>query len=213
MATGKTLVPLPEPDRIGTRPLESVIQDRRTRREFGGGALTLPNAGQLMWSAQGETGADGQRAAPSAGGHWPLEICLVARRIDGLAAGAYTYLPADHSLRSGRVGDHGPALAEAAIGEQPWLAQPAAIIVLGADVASMNDAFADQPPLGQRGFRYASMEVGHAAQNIYLQAEAQGLAVVLVAGFDDTMVTDLGLLAPHSPPLALLAVGGRKEDT
>jgi SagB-type dehydrogenase family enzyme len=41
---------------------------------------------------------------------------------------------------------------------------------------------------GQRGIRYVHMEVGHAAQNVYLQAEALGLGSTFVGAFDDERV-------------------------
>ena len=38
---------------------------------------------------------------------------------------------------------------------------------------------------GDRGIRYVHMEVGHAAQNIYLQAVALGLGTVVIGAFHD----------------------------
>jgi SagB-type dehydrogenase family enzyme len=60
---------------------------------------------------------------------------------------------------------------------------------------------------GKRGRRYVHIEVGHAAQNVYLQATARGLATVLVGAFDDTEVQEvLGLPSDHAP-LGLMALG------
>ena len=51
------------------------------------------------------------------------------------------------------------------------------------------------------------MEVGHAAQNIYLQAEALGLGTTVVGAFRDGKVAELlGLPAAEEPP-AILAAG------
>ncbi len=38
---------------------------------------------------------------------------------------------------------------------------------------------------GERGVRYVHMEVGHAAQNVYLQAVSLGLGTVVVRPFSD----------------------------
>jgi SagB-type dehydrogenase family enzyme len=58
-----------------------------------------------------------------------------------------------------------------------------------------------------RGPRYVYIEVGHAAQNLALQAVALGLGSVPVGAFDDGKVKDvLGVPQDHEP-LYLLPVG------
>jgi nitroreductase len=55
------------------------------------------------------------------------------------------------------------------------------------------------------------MEVGHAAENLLLQAVALGLGGVVVGAFYDTRVQEtLGLPKDHKP-LYLLPVGHPKE--
>lgn len=62
---------------------------------------------------------------------------------------------------------------------------------------------------GKRGRRYVHMEVGHAAQNVYLQAEARGLVTLVMGAFDDARVQAvLGLPDDHQP-LGLMPVGPR----
>jgi len=53
------------------------------------------------------------------------------------------------------------------------------------------------------------MQVGHAAQNAYLQATALGLGLVFVGGFSDDRIQALSpaLLSQGYRPLGLLAVG------
>ena len=60
---------------------------------------------------------------------------------------------------------------------------------------------------GERAPRYVHMEVGHAAQNVYLQAGALGLGTTMVGAFDDeALARELELVAQEKP-LALLPVG------
>jgi SagB-type dehydrogenase family enzyme len=63
---------------------------------------------------------------------------------------------------------------------------------------------------GQRGRRYVHMEVGHAAQNVYLRATAQGLGTVMVGAFDDKEVQKVLSLPADHEPLGLMPMGHRR---
>ena len=60
---------------------------------------------------------------------------------------------------------------------------------------------------GQRAPRYVHMEVGHAAQNVYLQAAALGLGTTMVGAFRDEELARALALPRREKPLALLPVG------
>jgi SagB-type dehydrogenase family enzyme len=60
---------------------------------------------------------------------------------------------------------------------------------------------------GERGVRYAHMEVGHVAQNVYLQAGALNLGTVLVGAFDDRAVKRVLQLPQEEEPLGLMPLG------
>ena len=63
------VVNLPKPEVKGKISLEEAIKKRRCVRSYKDKALSLKQLSQLLWSADGITGARGyQRAAPSAGG-------------------------------------------------------------------------------------------------------------------------------------------------
>jgi len=62
---------------------------------------------------------------------------------------------------------------------------------------------------GKRGRRYVHMEVGHAAENVYLQAEARGLGTLIMGAFNDEQVqVVLDLPADHQP-IGLMPIGPR----
>ena len=63
---------------------------------------------------------------------------------------------------------------------------------------------------GERGIRYVHIEVGHAAQNVCLQAEALGLGVCMVGAFHDGRVRELLNLPDEAEPLYLVPVGRRR---
>jgi SagB-type dehydrogenase family enzyme len=191
---------LPPPALAGPMPVEQALQRRRSVRRFAGRPLALADVAQLLWAAQGVTDARGHRTAPSAGALYPLEVWLVAGTVDGLAAGAYPYRPAEHALARGAAGDLRAALAAATRG-QPWVADAPALLVIAADVARTS------PRYGDRAERYVQIEAGAAAQNVCLQCAARGLATVCVGAFDEARLREpLGLPAERMV-LALMPVG------
>lgn len=199
-AEGPTAIPLPPPERAAGPALAATLARRRSVRAWSGGALALTEVGQLLWAAQGVTAFRGSRTAPSAGALYPLELDLVAWRVDGLAPALCRYLPAGHALerRAGAV----PAreLASAAH-DQEWLAGAAAVIAVSAVPRRTAARY------GSRAERYVAIEVGHVAQNVYLQAVGLGLGTVIVGAFDDLRVANLLGLATGEHPFALLPVG------
>lgn len=202
---------LPEPALDGTVSLETAIANRRSVRDLGPG-IDLEEIGQLLWAAQGVTRpmpeppgwaygewTGGLRAAPSAGALYPLELYLVAVQVDGLEAGLYHYRPAEHALT--RVGAADPdGLASAALGQRVISQAPAVVIVTGIYQRTA-------VKYGNRAERYVHIEVGAAAENLYLQAEALALGTVFIGAFrDDAVARTLGLPADHVP-LGIMPVG------
>lgn len=191
---------LPTPDSRAGHSLERALAERRSLRDFASTPLELSELGQLLWAAQGITAARSFRTAPSAGALYPLEIFVVAGAVDGLTEGVYRYQPRSHRLEPIAGGDHRQALGQAALG-QNWLADAPATIVIAAVYARSTHKY------GERGLRYTHVEVGHAAQNLFLQATALGLGTVVVGAFRDDRVSQLLGLARDVRPLALMPVG------
>ena len=87
MSTVETPVKLPRPTLSSERSFESALKERRSVREYSHRPLTRSELAQLLWAAQGITGPDGVRTAPSAGALYPLGVSVVAGRVDGLPSG------------------------------------------------------------------------------------------------------------------------------
>lgn len=192
-------VPLPEPRTRSEVSLEQALSERRSRREYRAAAVSLSEIGQLAWAAQGITHA-GYRSAPSAGALYPLELYVVVGKADGLASGVYRYVPGGHRLKRMRAGDLRTDLAHAALG-QDCVRDAAAVLVFAAVERRTTRKY------GTRGVRYIHMEVGHAAQNAFLQATALGLGAVVVGAFDDPAVKSLLGLPAEEEPLYLMPFG------
>lgn len=200
MAQQSRDIALPPPTLKSTHDLEQLLQRRRSVRDFSDAPLTLPQLGQLLWAAQGVTSPDSLRTAPSAGALYPLEIYVVAGRVEGLQPGVYHYVPGGHRLTSVDSGDKRRLLADAAL-HQRWIARAPVVIVFGAAYSRTSAKY------GERTHRYVQIETGHAAENLFLQAVSVGLGTCDVGAFDDHSVAVLLHLPSHVAPLLLMPVG------
>jgi len=194
-------VKLPDPRRDSETSVEKALLKRRSVRSYADQPLTLAQVSQILWAAQGVTEPSrGLRTAPSAGALYPLEVYVVAGKVEGLPAGIYKYVPRSHTLTRVAEGDKRSELAAAAL-NQNWIAEAPIILV----VSAVYDRTAVK--YGTRATRYVHIEVGHAAQNVCLQAVALGLGAGVVGAFDDNGVARV-LSAPSSEaPLYILPVG------
>jgi SagB-type dehydrogenase family enzyme len=196
-------VELPSPETTGTMSVEEAIQRRRSIRSYTDEPLSLQDVSQLVWAAQGITDpARKFRAAPSAGATYPLEVYVVVGNncVTGLAEGLYRYDPYEHRLEYILKGDLRSSLAEAALG-QSWVREAPINIVIAAVYERTTSRY------GERGIRYVHMEAGHVGQNLYLQAVARGLCMVVVGAFYDDQVQGLLQLPTDQEPLYIIPIG------
>jgi len=187
-------VSLPPPKEEGRVSVEQAILRRRSVRDFTPDPLDLAQISQLLWSAHGLTSAQGLRAAPSAGACYPLEVYLACEQ------GLFRYEPNGHALVRVSEADPRPPLAQAAYG-QFFISDAAVSIVFAAVYERTTQRY------GDRGIRYVHMDVGHAAQNVHLQAEALGLASVPVGAFDDAAVAQVLGIPAEEKPVYIVPVG------
>ncbi|MGD0200568.1 MAG: SagB/ThcOx family dehydrogenase [Bryobacteraceae bacterium] len=195
-------VRLPAPRTKGTLSIEEAIAARRSQRAYRSDPLTLAEAAQLLWSAQGITGPERQRTAPSAGALFPLELYLCVSRVEGLEPGTYRYHPRPHELVLVSPGDKRRELAAAAL-DQDCIRFSSCILLFAAVPERITVKY------GQRGLRYIHMEAGHAAENVYLQATALGLGTVVVGAFDDAQLARIAHLAAGEEAVYMMPVGKR----
>jgi len=190
---------LPEPETKGDMSVEQAIGQRRSLRDYSG-KLSLEDVSQLLWAAQGRTHPGGYRAAPSAGALCPLEVYLAAGEVVGLAAGFYRYRPGAHELIQLGTTDVRKNLTSAAHGQSFLETAPAVLVITGVYETTMKK-------YGQRGRRYVYMDAGHAAENVYLQAEARGLGTVIMGAFSDEQVQAVLDLPADHKPIGLMPIG------
>jgi SagB-type dehydrogenase family enzyme len=193
-------VKLPPPA-AGGATLAETLAGRKTIRSLGGPGLTLNEAGQLLWAAQGEN-RPGKRTVPSAHGRYPLELYLITDGAGTLPGGFYHYLPAGHHLK--KLADGGPkALLAKVKSMQPWIAAAPAVFVV-AGVPTRIDQSGKNNTL-------TFYEGGAAAQSLLLQAVALGLDAGTAAGLDMDALGQALKLPAGTQILTVLPVGREKN--
>jgi len=168
-------------------PLLRLMKTRSSCRQYQRRAMPLETLSSLLGGACGLTRFTEVsphvkaffRAAPSAGGLFPLETYLTTQDVEGVPDGLYHYAVRNHSLELIKGGSlfeerHGSLLAD------PFV-QDANLVVFLTAVFMRT-----QRKYGPRGYRYVLLEAGHVAQNLCLLAAEQGLGSLCIGGFVDS---------------------------
>lgn len=202
------VVQLPPPQLSGGLDVLQATSCRRSRRKFHPGPLTQEQLSTLLWSSAGVTAKVGNfelRAAPSAGGLYPIETYLAIHHARGIDPGVYHYGVLDHVLEQLRAGEVGVQLSSAGI-NQGVLTDAAAVFLWSAVVDRCRAKYRE------RAWRYIYLDAGHVAAHVTLVAEALGLSSCPVGAFhDDEVAHLLDVDLDSEPPLYLAAVGPKTK--
>ena len=120
--------------------------------------------------------------------------------VTGIEPGVYRYISQEHKIIRTIDRDVRGELTMAALGQSMIRDAPITVVYTGV-LSRLTGRY------GQRGERYMWIEVGHSAQNVYLQAEALGLGTCAIGAFMDSGVTNVLRLPAEEEPLYLMPVG------
>jgi SagB-type dehydrogenase family enzyme len=186
------------------------MKNRRSIRSYKSTPLTLAEISQILWAGYGITYSAGNlppflrgglRTAPSAGALYPLDLYIVVWNASDLPAGVYWYKSEKHQLVRIFEGNKHDALSEAAF-DQPHFETAAAAIVYSAIFERNTQKY------GQRGReRYVCMDLGHSAENIYLQAYALNIGTCAIGAFTDIRVKQVVGMTKKEEPLYIMPLG------
>jgi SagB-type dehydrogenase family enzyme len=192
---GAKLISLP----LHARETDSFFQTlhaRRTRRTFSEAPASLDSVSKLLqttWGVQGYTDTQSfgplpLKTSPSGGARHPIEVYLMALRVNGLGAGLYHYDAQGHALERISSGAT-PQMARAYCADQPYTADSAALFIMTAVFARTMWKY--QHP---RAYRVVLLDAGHLGQTFCLTATRMGLAPFGTAAMKDTLIErDLGI--------------------
>ncbi len=206
VGVGEVFLPLPR--KLTQFSVEEAVLYRRSIRDYLDEPISIEKLSMILWAAQGISETRwGLRTAPSAGATYPLEVYVVVGTggvalSDGayLGAGVYKYVVHRHSIKLVSEGDRRVELARAALGQE-WVEKAPVVVVVCAVYERTTARY------GERGYRYVHIEVGHAAQNIYLMATALGLGTVAVGAFYDDEVARVVGVGVGERPLYIMPLG------
>ena len=208
--TGGEVIGLPKPNFMGDISVEEALKNRRSVRSYADTPLTLDEISQLLWAAFGitrsvEDGPEflrgGFRTAPSAGALYPLDLYVVARNVQGLPTGVYWYKSEEHTLVRISQEDKWEALSASAFHQTHFKTAAAAIVYSAVFDRNMRK-------YGQRGReRYVCMDLGHSAENVYLQAYALKIGTCAIGAFTDLWLKEVIGMTKEEEPLYIMPLG------
>ena len=193
-------IQLPEPRYDGEVSVEHALRMRRSVRTYKDDPLDLFEISQILWSAQGITSDRRFRTAPSAGALYPLELYVIVGNVKNLSPAIYKHKPQQHVLVKIVAGDMRSELSHAALSQSAIKKAPAVLLFCAVYERTTGK-------YGRRGIPYVHMEVGHAAQNVCLQAIALGLNTAVIGAFRDAEVKAIANLAADEQPLYVVPMG------
>ncbi|MEW6621226.1 MAG: SagB/ThcOx family dehydrogenase [bacterium] len=174
-------IKLPQDFKYRGISVEEAIIRRRSRRNFIQKPISLKELSCLLYYASGITqgkGSQGLRAAPSAGALYPIEIYPVIHLVEGIKPGIYHYSIEDHLLELLKQGDYRQKLSQHCLGQE-FVGKSAVAFIMTAIFARTKSKY------HHRAYRYALIEAGHIAENLYLSAISMGLGICAVGAFFD----------------------------
>ena len=190
---------LPAPTQTGTSTLDAALRGRRSVRSFAPVGLTDTEIGALFFAAQGVTHGSGLRTAPSAGALYPLEVYVVT------PAGPGRYRPAGHEIEQWADPTAFADLVDATTSHDAVRTAPAAFVVT-AVVGRSSGKY------GREAEHYVAQEVGHATQNLLLEAVALGLGAVVLGAIDRDRIADVLALPAGEDAYCVVPTGHPAPD-
>lgn len=212
---GRRQVRLPDAEPRLAPGLQDVLERRRSSRDFGDTPMPLAALASLLHASYGvrefrrayDVRHFPVRYAPSAGGLQPIDLYLVANDVEGLAQGLYCHDAVAGALTLIDEGNLRRRMSRCTLGP-PWVAYAHAVLVLVCNLARVSWKY------GDRGYRFAHVDAGVLAQNLYLVGTALGLSTCAVAGFHDDAVHELlDIDGRDECAVLLFAVGSRPGET
>lgn len=200
---GEEVLIQPTKEDLG-KPLNQIIQNRRSNQQIVGKALRAEQLASLMWAMQGITASWGERAVPTTRAAFPLTVNVIVKNIEGIKPGLYIFDPSTTSLKQVEGFEQG--LAESAFASNLSLSQAPAVIAISGSKTKLKNKME-----GIEHNELLYFEAGHAVQNAALEAETLGLSISPVSQLDET-INGVFKSTTDEMMVSLFAVGYPKAE-
>jgi SagB-type dehydrogenase family enzyme len=193
---------LPTPQIKGNISVEEGISNRRSHRHYRNKEITSEQLSQVLWAAYGVTNKDLElRSAPTAGAIYSLEIYALIGNVKDIEPGVYKYIAEGQKIVRTIDKDVKKELQPAVL-NRDMISDAPALLFYSAVFSRCN-----QPYASRYRERYICMDVGHSAENVYLQAEALHLGTCAIGAFNDVEVKRIMQLPAEEEPLYIMPIG------
>lgn len=190
------VVTLPAPDTKGGKPLMAALAARLSTREYRPDPLPLQTLSDLLWAANGVNRPTEGKTTAATARNWQNQQIFVAT-----ARGLFRYDPKRHALVP-----VSPKDLRAETGRQPFVAVVPVNLIFVADPPPAADNISD--PVRQA--TYEGIHAGIVSQNVALFVASAGLATVVRANFDASLLEPLLGLLPGQRVVLTQSVGYAK---
>lgn len=173
-------------------PLCHILRHRVSTRSFTESIVSFNQLSTLLEGANGITRSvitpEGDclnfRASPSAGALYCTEVYVCIQSVRGLVPGIYHHNPTDAELTVLCIGEFASVFQRICY-FQEGVKDAAFGILLTSNLKRMRLKY------GERGYRYAMLDMGHLMQSFWLLATEMNLGFVSLGAFDDNAILDL----------------------
>lgn len=195
-----------------TYPLYTALTERRSVRQYHDTTMTFEELGFLLESSCKVQKVIGDhiasfRPAPSGGARHPFETYLIINRIEGIADGAYHYLPLTHELEPLETPLITPQMISDSVNGQKFAA--ASNVVFYFAIVPYRAEWR----YGLKSHKVMLIDLGHMAQNLCLAAEAIGSGACPIASYDQDKADALFGLDGDNEFVSYIVPVGKKITT
>ena len=189
-----------------------VLFERRTWREFSSRKLPFETLARLLYLTWGVTkyvrvellGRLPLKTSPSGGARHPIEVYVVALRVEGLPQGLYHYAGDRHQLECLRKAPM-KRRTLCYLGGQWWFSEAAAVFIMTS--VFPRKMWKYRHP---RAYRSVLLDAGHLCQTFCLTATWMGLAPFCTAALADSLIEqDIGADGITESAIYAAGVGAR----
>lgn len=192
-----------------------VVNSRRSRRVYTDQTISLGQLSYLLWCTQGVKGIRGNkyatlRTVPCGGARHEFECYMAIRRVEGMKAGLYHYLPMTHQielLREETDANEFDTFISESVAGQSWAAKASVVFYYSCVFYRAEWRY------GVWAHPIILIDAGHITENMYLAATSIGLGGCALGAVDpETINRGFGLDGKEESAFYAMPVGTVKAE-